>query len=110
MQIKFTARRFRARQDLKDHAADAVRKLDRYYDGIVTADVVLSYERVNNSVKTAEINLHVYGMVLTAKGSSNDYLKSFDSAVEKLSMRLAKYKDKLRLKDKLRVRQMNEKV
>ncbi len=61
MNIKFTARHFHAHPELKTHAQDAVQKLNRFYDGIVAATVVLSFERKINSVKTAEINLQVYG-------------------------------------------------
>jgi len=110
MQIKFTARRFRAHPDIKNHAIDAVKKLDKYYDGIVSADIILSYERGINSVKTAEVNLHVYGVVLSAKEKSNDYIKSLDAVVEKLSMQLSKYKSKLRAKDKNKVRALQDKV
>jgi ribosomal subunit interface protein len=70
--------------------------------------VIFSYERAANSIKSAEINLHVYGGVLTARESSGDYIKSVDAAVEKLTMRLSKYKTKLRLKDKSKVRAIKE--
>ncbi len=108
MQIKITARRFRARDELREHTIAAVNKLDHFYDGIVSADVIFSYERAANSVKSAEINLHVYGGVLTARESSDDYMKSVDAAAEKLILRLSKYKNKLRLKDKLKVRAIKE--
>jgi putative sigma-54 modulation protein len=108
MDIKFTARRFRPHPDLKEHAVDAVRKLVKFYDGIVTADVILSYERATNSVKTAEINLHVYGAILSAKEKSDDYYKSVDAAIEKLNNQLSKYKTKLRAKDKTKVRAFKE--
>lgn len=109
MTIKFTARHFRAHPDIKEHAIDAVKKLHRFYDGIVAATVILSYERATNSVKTAEINLKVYGTVLSATEKSNDYVRSVDAAVEKLGMQLAKYKSKLRAKDKVKVRAIREK-
>ncbi|HTY00831.1 MAG TPA: ribosome-associated translation inhibitor RaiA [Bacteroidota bacterium] len=108
MQIKITARRFRAREELRQHTLDAVGKLDHFYDGIVSAAVIFSYERAANSVKSAEINLHVYGGVLTARESTDDYIKSVDAAVEKLTMQLRKYKSKLRLKDKTKVRAIKE--
>jgi len=108
MQIKITARRFRARKELREHTIGAVSKLDHFYDGIVSADVIFSYERAANSVKSAEVNLHVYGGILTARESSEDYLKSIDAAVEKLTMRLSRYKSKLRLKDKTKVRSFKE--
>jgi ribosomal subunit interface protein len=109
MNIKFTARHFRPRPDVKDHALDQVRKLAKFYDGIVSATVVLSFERATNSVKTAEINLHVYGTILSATVKSDDYVKSIDAAAEKLTVQLSKYKTKLRAKDKSAVRKIQEK-
>lgn len=110
MQVKFTARRFRAHPDIKEHAVESAKKLGRYYDGIVTADIILSYERASNSVKSAEINLHVYGAILTARVKSDDYYKSIDAAMAKLEMQLSKYKTKLHQKDKSRVRAIHAKV
>jgi len=108
MNVKFTARRFRAHPDIKEHAVETVKKLDRYCDGIVTAEIILSYERVTKSVKMAEINIHVHGAVLTARGKSEDFIKSIDAAGEKQEMQLAKYKTKRRSKDKGKVREMKE--
>jgi putative sigma-54 modulation protein len=109
MNIKFTARHFRPRPGVREHAIDQVRKLAKYYDGIVSATVVLSYERATNSVKTAEINLHVYGTVLSATEKSDEYVKSIDAAAEKLTVQLAKYKTRLRAKDKSAVRRIKAK-
>jgi putative sigma-54 modulation protein len=109
MNVKFTARRFRAHPEVKEHAIESVKKLGKFFDGIVTADIILSYERASNSIKTAEVNLHVFGTVLTAKERSEDYRKSLDAAVEKLTTQLGKYKAKLRLKDKSKVRAIKEK-
>jgi putative sigma-54 modulation protein len=108
MTIKFTARHFRPHPDIKEHALDAVKKLHRFYDGIVGTEVILSYERVTNSVKIAEINLKVYGTVLSATEKSDDFLKSIDAAVEKLGKQLSKYKTKLRAKDQGKVRAIKE--
>jgi len=110
MQITFTARHFRAHPEIKERALDAVQKLARFYDGIVRADIILSYERAKKSIKAAEVNLHVYGVVLSAKGKSDNYIKSIDAVAEKLSMQLSKYKEKLRAKDKQKVRSLQEKV
>ncbi len=110
MDIRFTARRFKAREEVRAHAMESVKKLGRFYDGILNAEIILSYERTTNSVKSAEVNLHVYGTVLSAKEKSDDYYKSVDAAVEKLNIQLNKYKSKLRAKDKNKVRRMKEKV
>jgi ribosomal subunit interface protein len=110
MQTTFTARRFRARSEIKVHALEAVQKLDRFYDGIVKAAIILSFEGATKNIKVAEVNLHVHGMILSAKEKSEDYRKSMDLVVEKLSQQLVKYKSKARLKDKSRVRALREKV
>jgi putative sigma-54 modulation protein len=110
MNIKFTARHFRPHAELKEHALETVKKLGKYYDGIVAATVILSFERVTNSVKRAEINLQVYGGILNATGESEDFMKSIDAASEKVMLQLQKYKTKLRAKDKGKVRTIREKV
>ncbi|HET6273788.1 MAG TPA: ribosome-associated translation inhibitor RaiA [Bacteroidota bacterium] len=110
MLTRFTARRFRARQELKEFATDAVKKLDKFYDGILRADVILSFEGATKNIKIAEINLHVFGTMLTAREKSEDYHKSVELAVEKMNGQLAKYKSKLRAKDKNKVRSMQDKV
>jgi len=110
MHVKFTARRFRAHPDVKEHALESVKKLGKFYDGIVTADVILSYERASNSLKTAEINLHVYGTILSAKEKTDDYHKSIEAVIEKLGVQLSKYKTKLRAKHKSKVRAIQSKI
>ena len=110
MNVKFTARKFRAHPDIREHAVDTVKKLDRFYDGILNADIILSYERSSKSIKMAEINLHVHGAVLSARGRSEDFIKSIDATGEKLAMQLAKYKTKLKSKDKEKVREIKQKA
>ncbi len=108
MDVRLTARRFKPHKEIKDHAVEAIRKLDRFYDGIVRSDIILSFEHTPNSVKSAEINLHVDGAVLTAKDHSDDFYKSIDLAVVKLERQLSKYKTKLRMKNKKALRRVKE--
>jgi ribosome hibernation promoting factor len=108
MEIHFTARRFKPHAAIRKHAVEAIRKLDKFYDGIARSDVILSFERTLKSVKAAEINLHVDGTVLTAKDKSDDFYKSIDLAVGKLERQLAKYKMKLRMKNKKTLRRVKE--
>ena len=109
MDINFTARRFKAHSEIKEYALEEVKKLEKLFDGIVRAEIILSYERTVNSVKTAEVNLHVYGTTLTAHNGTDDYVKSIDGAIAKLEIQLKKYKSKLRGKNKTKVRQIREK-
>jgi len=110
MDVHFTARKFKAHDTLKEHAIESIKRLDKFYDGIVRGDIILSYERTTNSLKTAEINLHVHGATLTAKEKSDDYHKSIELAVEKIERQLWKYKTKLQTKNKGIVRNVKEEI
>ena len=110
MEVHFTARKFRARKEVRDDAVKSVRKLAKFYDRILRADVILSYERSAQSVKVAEINLHVNGALLAAKEKSEEFGKSIDLAIGKIERQLAKYKTKLRMKNKKELRRVKEEV
>ena len=59
MNIQFTARHFKARQELQQFAEETVTGLSQLYDGIVTADIVLE-EEPHGDGRMAEISLLVY--------------------------------------------------
>ena len=109
MNIKITARHFRSHETLTEYARKSILELEHYYDGIIKADAILSFEKPRDSVKTAEISLTVYGTVLTGIGHSASFEKSIDLAIEKLKTRLKKYKEKLHAKDRKGVRKVREK-
>ena len=110
MDIHFTARKFKAHSTVKSHAINELKKLDKLYDGIVRGDIILSYQKAANSLKTAEINLHVHGTMLIAKEHSEEFLKSIGLAIGKIERQLSKYKTKIRLKDKRVLRKIKEKT
>lgn len=101
MNVQVTARRFKAHDSLREYAQSEVSKLERYYDNIIGGDVILSFEKPRDSVKTAEISLSVFGKKMLAKESSDDFIKSIGLAIEKLERQLKRYKTKKR--DKKRI-------
>ena len=107
MDIHITARKFKAHREVRDYAIDSLRRLDRYYDGIIRSDIILSFERKPASIKTAEINLRINGSTLTAKEKSDEFTISIDLAIEKLIRRLDKVKAKVR-KTKKAIRKIKE--
>ncbi len=110
MQVMVTSRHFKAHESLNAYARDEVQGLTKYYDGIVSADVILSYERSRNSNKIAEVKLHVYASVLTGHAASDDFFRSIDQAIGKVKTQLQRYKDRLRRRDKAGIRKVREKV
>jgi len=109
MNIKITSRHFKPHTTLTEYAENAIEDLSHYYDGIIKAEVIFSYEKSRDSVKNAEISLTVYGAVLTGIGSSEAYEKSIDIAIAKIKTRLKKYKEKLHEKDRKGIRKIREK-
>ncbi len=94
MNIKITARKFKAHNTLKDFITSEVSSLEKFSDDIIDLDVILSFQNARESIKTAEIVLQVPGQVLTAAEDSDDFKKSVSAAVEKLSRQLKKLKTK----------------
>ncbi len=94
MNVTITARKFKARETLKDFVNAEVQTLDKYNDSILDVDVVLSYQNSRDSLKIAEITLHIPGRTFFATQKSNDFEKSVSSAVEKLIRQLKTLKSK----------------
>jgi putative sigma-54 modulation protein len=109
MNIKITSRHFKSHESLSEYAETAIEELTRFYDGIIKAEVIFSYEKPHDSVKIAEISLTVYGQILTGVGKSEAFEKSIDLAIAKIKTRLKKYKEKLHSKDRKGVRIIREK-
>ena len=108
MDIHITARKFRLHDNLKSHAVEAVKKLSKYFDGILRCNVTFSYERTNNSVKIVDISLHLYGHDIVVSEKSDEFYKSIDQAIVKLEKRLTKIKSKTRDKDKKKLEKSKE--
>jgi putative sigma-54 modulation protein len=110
MDVHITARHFTAHESLRKYAVDTITKLEKYYKGIVRADMVLSYEKAVNSVKVAELHVAVYGTVLKTVSKTDNFEKSVDSTVDKIERQIKKYKSKLREKKKITIRRTQAKV
>ncbi len=94
MNVKITARKFKAHSTLKDFINSEIDSLNKFNDNILDIDVILSFQNSSNSVKTVEMILKVPGQIMTATESSDDFKKSAASVVQKLSKQLQKLKTK----------------
>jgi putative sigma-54 modulation protein len=97
MRITITARHFRAPEALKAFVRDEVSRLERYYEGAMSSDVILSWEKLS---QVAEITLKVSRQNLAALEKSEDMRKSITLAVEKLERQLKKLKGKKQTRSK----------
>lgn len=100
MDMHITARHFKAHETLRSYAFKAINKLEDHFDGIISAKLILSYEKSLNSVKAAELIVKVQGAVLKSVVKAPEYQKAIDTAVEKIERQLQKHKAKKRDKRK----------
>ena len=90
MNINFTTRHFRAPDDLRDYAKDAVVRFEKYFDRINQCEIVMLHE---NSMFMTEINLHIPHYDLYAKSSSPNGFKSIQRCIDKISSQIIKIVD-----------------
>lgn len=94
MNIQITARKFKAHRTLKDFIEGEISSLKKFNDDILGADVKLSFQNNQNSIKKAEIVLNIPGQVLTAADQTEDFKTAVTSATEKLRKQLITLKSK----------------
>ena len=94
MNISITARKFKAHISLKEFINDEISSLKKFNADIINADIILSYQNQNNSIKKADITLHIPGQTLNATENSDDFKKAVSSSVEKLEKQLKTLKSK----------------
>jgi putative sigma-54 modulation protein len=94
MNITITARKFKARETLKNYVKDEVKSLLKFNDSIISANVILSFQNTHDSIKKAEINLRIPGQTLIAAEESDEFTKSVNAAVSKLLRQLKTLKSK----------------
>lgn len=100
MQTQITARHFDANPALRDYASSKLSRLERYYDGITEARLVLSDEGGPATGKSAEIIIHVYQKTLSANSEGTSHEQAIDRCMAAIRRQIKRYKAKLRSTDK----------
>ncbi|QAR33051.1 ribosome-associated translation inhibitor RaiA [Geovibrio thiophilus] len=95
MNVQITARNIEITDAIRSYAEKKVAKLEKYFDHITEANVLLEVQK----------NLHIVEVLITAKGvfmkgleKSEDLYASIDLSVDKIEKQLIKYKEKLKSK------------
>lgn len=96
MKINITARKFKARDTLKEFIEAEVSSLEKFSSEIISVDVILSFQNSKESVKSAELIAKVPKQVLSVSEESDDFQKSVSIAVAKIARQLKKVKTKKR--------------
>jgi len=94
MKTSFTARHFKASQELQKYSVDSLQKLDQFYSRITACDIVLDRVADDESPFQAEVKCEIPGTLLNAKEKGDSYEQAVNMVVENVSRQLKKYKNK----------------
>ncbi|UCC44433.1 MAG: ribosome-associated translation inhibitor RaiA [Candidatus Zixiibacteriota bacterium] len=105
MQKSITARHFDLTPELRNHADIEIDGLTRYFDNIISAELILDKERHRQK---AELKVKVYKETLAGTGETDDMYNSIAMAVDKVKGQLKRYKGKLKDKKPDRITDLTE--
>ena len=92
MQIEVTARHFKAPRELRNLVEKEVRKLERYFDGVLDCHIILSRD---NGREVAEIVAHSKKHQFTVIEAGQKMDRAVVLAVDKLKTQLLRHKARL---------------
>ena len=99
MKIRVQSIHFNADKKLLEFIQRKVDKLDQYFDQIISGEVYLKLENVEDEAnKISEIKLNVPGMTMFAKEQCKTFEEATDLSIESLRKQITKHKDKTRAK------------
>jgi putative sigma-54 modulation protein len=97
MNVKIQSVRFDADKKLLDFTTEKVKKLEKFYEGIVAAEVTLRIDKDQEMEnKVAEIRLEIPGNDSFAKKQAKSFEEAIDDCVDALKKQLTKQKEKQR--------------
>lgn len=94
MKVKIAERHAPLSDALRAYVLEKAKSLERYYNRIISIDVVLSVEKER---QIASMHAHLTNRkIIHAHEKSSDMYASIDKAIDKLQRQLVKYKDQLK--------------
>lgn len=94
MKVKIAERHTAQSDALRAYVVEKTEVLERYFDRIISVDVILSVEKER---QIADFHAHLTNRkIIKAHEESRDMYTSIDKAIDRLKRQLVKYKDHLR--------------
>lgn len=94
MNTSFTARHFNASDRLQAHALEAVKKLEKFYDGILDCDIIMSPHESPEEPQQVELIVKVAQITLNASETASTYEQALGKAIDNMKRQLIRYKEK----------------
>lgn len=92
MHINLTGHHVDITDALRDYVNDKFEKLERHFDNVVNAHVILTVEKL---AQKAEANIQISGGKLFADATNEDMYAAIDGLVDKLDRQIVKHKEKV---------------
>ncbi|MGE0625247.1 MAG: ribosome-associated translation inhibitor RaiA [Pseudomonadales bacterium] len=91
MQLSISGHHVDVTDALKSYVEDKLQKLERHYDHITNAHVILTVEKLRQK---AEATIHISGAELFADADCDDMYAAIDKLTDKLDRQVLKHKEK----------------
>ncbi|MCZ6709512.1 MAG: ribosome-associated translation inhibitor RaiA [Gammaproteobacteria bacterium] len=92
MQLSITGHHIEVTNALKSYVTDKLQRLERHFDHITNAHVVLKVEKLRQH---AEATIHISGAEVFAESVGDDLYAAIDKLTDKLDRQILKHKEKL---------------
>ena len=91
MQLNISGHHIDVTDSLKSYVIEKLQRLERHYDHITNAHVILSVDKLK---QRAEATVHISGAEVFADADCADLYAAIDKLVDKLDRQILKYKEK----------------
>lgn len=91
MQLSISGHHIDVTEALRSYVEEKLQKLERHYDHITNAHVILSVEKLQ---QRAEATLHISGAELFADADCDDMYAAIDKLTDKLDRQILRHKEK----------------
>ena len=100
MNIQITARGFKAPERLKKYIREKLGRKGQVYEGVIDAEIILSYEK---QTQVVEIKLNLNQKSIFVCEKSDDIFKSIDYALDSTERQIKRFKERRREHDNLKI-------
>lgn len=93
MDVRIQSVHFNAPADLEQHIEQEINKLEKYWDIIISADVILRTENsTENDSNFVSVKLEIPQNNIMAEARDGYFLSAFDSVIDKLKKQIRRTK------------------
>ncbi|HSF57074.1 MAG TPA: ribosome-associated translation inhibitor RaiA [Candidatus Binatia bacterium] len=98
VKVLVTFRHTQPTDALKRYAEEKIHRIGKYVSRPLVAHVVLAVD--SKERQTAEVELHMHGIIIHSRGQTADLYSAIDSVIDKLQRQVKKQKEKSQLNRK----------